>query len=182
MTYSKNLNKIDTITVIRKNSTKYAFLLGTWEVFYLNILLSTTFSTFLLQPDTAVVDCIYWSQGNQFLIQASYNVRKGHNNTVLKDVRKMLTCMLRKASNLSSLTSACIFTTNAFPFQPTLGLVNGSSRGSYKDNILSCSFTKYKEVNASLPDAFKVGNLTKEYYVLLGIGPADSKGAYEIRD
>ena len=32
----------------------------------------------------------------------------------------------------------------------------------------------------SLPDTFKVANLTKEYYIFLGIGPADSNGKYKL--
>ena len=36
---------------------------------------------------------------------------------------------------------------------------------------------KYIEVNPSEADASKVANLTQEYYILLGTGPADSDGS-----
>ena len=52
-----------------------------------------------------MVDCIYWSQGNHFLIQASYNVQNDHKNIVLNDVRKIITCNLSKVVNLTSVIS-----------------------------------------------------------------------------
>ena len=44
----------------------------------------------VFQPDTFVVDCIYLSQGDSFIIQASYNEPHAHKNTVLTEVHNMV--------------------------------------------------------------------------------------------
>ena len=63
-----------------------------------------------------------------------------------------------------------------FILQSKLGLVNGSYHGSYQDGILSCTFIKYKAINVSNSEAYKVANLMSEYYIFLGIGPVNSSG------